>query len=138
MSQFDDLEEAPQPEGELLLKVVAAQGDTNLHRDIAASWVITQMEVAAELAATRLANGRTATVSVSGMDFLCPIRVGSLVQVHGALLETGKSSMRFKVEVWMLPLNERSSSNLYKVTEATFVMVALDDKGRIRSLPDNR
>lgn len=135
MTELDDLEDNPGPEGQLKLRLVATPQDTNLHGDISASWVVAKMEQAAELAAARLANGRTATVAVTSMDFLCPVRLGSLVQLHTRLLETGNSSMRFAVEVWILPPNEKDPNALYKVTEADFVMVALDEKGRIRTLP---
>lgn len=137
MNALDDLEDNPSPEGQLTLKVVAHPQATNLHGDIAASWVITQMEQAVELVAARLAKGRAATVAVTGMDFLCPVRTGSLVQIHTQLLETGTSSMRFQVEVWILPPNEKDPNSLYKVTEAHFVLVALDELGRIRSLPQH-
>ncbi|HKM14664.1 MAG TPA: hotdog domain-containing protein [Marinospirillum sp.] len=137
MIDHDDLEDTPGPEGQLSLKLVATPKDTNLHGDISAGWVVSQMEQAAELAAARLAKGRTATVALTSMDFLCPVRLGSLVQVHSQLLETGTSSMKINIEVWILPPNEKDPNSLYKVTEATFVMVALDDKGRIRTLPSN-
>ncbi|WP_416885816.1 acyl-CoA thioesterase [Marinospirillum sp.] len=137
MNALDDLEDNPGPEGQLTLKIVAHPQATNLHGDIAASWVITQMEQAVELVAARLAKGRAATVAVTSMDFLCPVRTGSLVQIHTQLLETGTSSMRFQVEVWILPPNEKDPNSLYKVTEANFVLVALDELGRIRSLPQH-
>lgn len=137
MTEHDDLEDTPGPEGQLTLKLVAMPKDTNLHGDISASWVVSQMEQAAEFTAARLAKGRTATVALSSLDFLCPVRLGSLVQVYSQLLETGTSSMKISVEVWILPPNEKDPTSLYKVTEATFVMVALDDKGRIRTLPGN-
>jgi len=135
MTELDDLEDNPGPEGQLTLKLVATPKDTNMHGDISAAWVVAQMEQAAELAAARLAKGRTATVALTRMDFLCPVRLGSLVQVHSQLVETGTSSMKISIEVWILPPNEKDPNSLYKVTEATFVMVALDDKGRIRTLP---
>jgi acyl-CoA thioesterase YciA len=37
--------------------------------------------------------------------------------------------------VWIRPPQERSPDERYKVTEARFVMVALDDNGRIRAVP---
>ncbi|MDX5432716.1 MAG: acyl-CoA thioesterase, partial [Halomonas sp.] len=37
-------------------------------------------------------------------------------------------------EVWIRQPHERETSELHKVTEARFVMVALDDKGRIRAV----
>lgn len=137
MTDLDDLDDNPGPDGDLVIKLVATAKDTNLHGDISGAWVVAQMEQAAELVAARLAKGRTATVAISELDFLCPVRLGSLVEVYVQVLETGTSSMRLVVETWILPPNEPDIDALYKVTEAEFVMVALDDKGRIRTLPKN-
>lgn len=132
-SFFDeDHEEIPQPEGELQLKVLAKPQETNLHGDISASWVIAQMEQAAEITASCLAQGRCVTVAVSATDFLCPVSLGSQVEVYAQLLAKGRSSITLGTEVWIsaTPYNEQR-----KVADAEFVMVALDNQGRIRQLP---
>jgi acyl-CoA thioesterase YciA len=78
--------------------------------------------------------GRTATVAIEAMDFLCPVRVGSMVNIFTEVREIGHSSGKVNVEVWIRPPHERDPEELYKVTEARFVMVALDDNGRIRAV----
>ena len=85
-------------------------------------------------AASCKANGRTATVSIESMDFLSPVRVGSMVNIFTEMRETGRSSMKIDVEVWCRFPQENDQHELQKVTEARFVMVALDDKGRIRAV----
>lgn len=133
-NQFDDTSEtAPQPEGELKLKLLALPQNANLHGDIAASWVIAQMEQAAELTAAQLAQGRTATVAISATDFLCPVKLGSQVEVYAKVLAKGTSSVKLLTEVWLATSAKISEQR--KVAEAEFVMVALDEIGRIRSLP---
>lgn len=135
MADFlDSQEDTPTPEGTLQLKVVALPKHTNLHGDISASWVLTQMEQAAELAATGIAQGRVVTVAVSATDFLCPVNLGSQVEVYSSLLNKGTSSITLTTEVWLTPANT-SQEEMYKVAEAEFVMVALDQEGRIRNLP---
>lgn len=129
-------DEVPTPNGTLTLKLIAQRHDTNLHGDISGGWLMHRMDEACELAAGRVANGRTATVSVEGLDFLSPVRVGSLVNIFTRVIEIGRSSIRLSVEVWVRPPLERNHSLLTKVTEACYVMVALDDNGRIRCVPE--
>jgi acyl-CoA thioesterase YciA len=57
-----------------------------------------------------------------------------MVNIYTTVCEIGHSSIRIDVEVWIRQPQERDSKELHKVTEATFVMVALDDKGRIRAV----
>ena len=128
-----DLDDVPAPQGQLTLKLLATRQDTNLYGDIPGGWLVRHMDQAAELAAGREAHGRTATVAIETMDFLCPVRVGSMVNIYTAVREIGHSSVKIDVEVWIRPPHDRSQE-LNKVTEARFVMVALDDNGRIRGV----
>jgi len=129
-----DIDDIPAPRGDLTLKRLASRQDTNLHGDIPGGWLIAKMDQAAEVAAGREARGRTATVAIEAMDFLCPVRVGSLVSIFTDVSEIGHSSIRIDVEVWIRAPHERDPDELHKVTEARFVMVALDDNGRIRAV----
>ncbi|SHK93718.1 acyl-CoA thioesterase [Halomonas caseinilytica] len=131
MSELDDI---PAPRGQLALKLTARRQDTNLHGDIPGGWLVGHMDQAAELTASREAHGRTATVAIEAMDFLCPVRVGSVVNIFTEIREIGRSSIKIDVEVWSHALQDRNPDELHKVTEARFVMVALDDKGRIRAV----
>lgn len=130
-----DLDDVPAPQGDLTLKVLTSRQETNAYGDIAGGWLVNQMDQAAELCAGRLAHGRTATVAIEAMDFLGPVRVGSVVNIFTLAREIGHSSIKIDVEVWIRPPHERNPDELYKVTEARFVMVALDDNGRIRAVP---
>lgn len=123
MTEVDDI---PTPRGQLALRMAATRAHTNAHGDIPAGWLISQMDHAAELTAGREAHGRTATVAVETMDFLCPVRVGSVISIYTEVGDIGHSSIKIDVEVW--------DDELHKVTEAHFVMVALDDNGRIRAV----
>ncbi|WP_447530389.1 MULTISPECIES: acyl-CoA thioesterase [unclassified Vreelandella] len=129
-----DLDDAPAPLGQLTLKLLASRQDTNLYGDIAGGWLVNQMDQAAELAAGREAGGRTATVAIESMDFLSPVRVGSMVSVYTQVQEIGHSSIKIDVEVWVRPPQGRTLEERQKVTEARFVVVALDDNGRIRAV----
>ncbi len=118
--------------GQLLLRTMALEKDTNQNRDIHAGWLVCQMDLAASSLAGSLARGRTATVSISKLDFISPVRVGAEVSFFGALKQVGNSSLHIAIEVWT---RDHHQKTLRKVTEGTFVLVAIDEAGRIRSLP---
>ncbi|MBK8971800.1 MAG: acyl-CoA thioesterase [Hahellaceae bacterium] len=118
--------------GELLLRIIALEKDTNQNRDIYAGWLVSQMDLAASSLAGRVAKGRTATVSISKLDFLSPVRVGAELSFFGQVQQMGNSSVHIQIEVWTRDHNQTDSR---KVTEGTFILVSIDEAGRIRSLP---
>lgn len=126
-----EIDDTPTPRGELALQTLAMPGDTNPSGDIFGGWLMSQMDLAGYITASRRANGRTATVAVTGMSFLTPVKVGSVVSCYTEILEVGRSSIRISVEVWINP-----HRNPVKVTEGEFVFVAIDDNGRTRAVPD--
>ncbi|MBB3048437.1 acyl-CoA thioesterase YciA [Litorivivens lipolytica] len=126
-----DIDDTPLPKGELALQTLAMPADTNPSGDIFGGWLMSQMDLAGFITASRRAQGRTATVAVTGMAFLTPVKVGSVVSCYTDILEVGRSSIRINVEVWINP-----HKNPVKVTEGEFVFVAIDDRGHTRVVPD--
>lgn len=118
--------------GELLLRTVALEKDSNQNRDIHAGWLVSQMDLAACSLAGRMAQGRTATVSISQLDFISPIRVGAEISCFGIVKSKGNSSLHIQIEVWT---RDHGQTSERKVTEGTFVLVSIEETGRIRSLP---
>ena len=103
--------------------------DTNANGDIFGGWLVSQMDLAAGIAASRIAKGRSVTVAINGMAFYTPVQVGSVVSCYTEVLEIGRSSMRINVEVW---ITRAGNFEQVKVTEGEFVFVSLDEKGRTR------
>ncbi len=127
-------EQDPNPEGELILRVIAHPRFTNALGDIYAGWLLDQMDQAAAQIAMKASGGRCATVSLDNVDFIAPVPVGSEVSTYGELEDVGRSSMQIRIEVW---ITEQGSES-YKSTETRFVFVAIDSNGRIRRVPGNR
>ena len=119
----------PKPEGELTLQTVAMPADTNPRGDIFAGWLVSQMDMAAAIAALKVTRGRVATVAIDSMHFLAAVQVGAVVSCHTKIREIGRTSIRINVEVW---INHRETFEPVKVTEADFVFVSIDEKGRTR------
>ncbi len=126
-----DLDEAPTPSGELALQTVAMPTDTNPRGDIFAGWLMSQMDLAAAIAATRITRDRIATVAVGGMNFMSPVHVGAVVSCYADVVNTGHSSINIHVEVW---INHKVTFEPIKVTEASFTFVAIDEHGRTRPI----
>lgn len=123
----------PKPTGDAALRTIAMPADTNPSGDIFGGWLMAQMDMAAGNAASKLAQGRCATVAVEGMAFLSPVSVGDEVSIWATLVRKGRTSMTFDVSAWRRP---RTGSACKPVTEAEFTFVALDENGRPRPLPD--
>lgn len=120
------------PSSEPVLRTIAMPADTNPSGDVFGGWIMSQMDMAAGNAASRLSKGRCATVAVEKMSFLSPVRVGDEVTVWATLVKRGRTSMTFDVETWRRP---RDSEFQACVTHALFTFVALDRAGRPRELP---
>jgi len=127
MNDSFDHDEAPSPNGELVLQTVAMPSDTNPRGDIFAGWVMSQMDMAASIVVTKITRSRVATVAVNGMDFMSPVHVGAVVSCYVQVSNMGRSSMTVNVEVWV---DHKVTFEPVKVTESEFVFVALDDQGR--------
>src|SRR4051794_41912798 len=54
------------------------------------------------ITATRHAEGRVVTASVSNIAFLRPVKVGDVVCCYTDIIRLGRSSMTLCVEVWVL------------------------------------
>ena len=120
------------PNGQLTLRTLAMPGDANAAGDIFGGWVMAQMDLAAGNVAARRARGRSATVAVDSFTFHQPVKVGDEVSVYARILREGRSSLHLHVEAWR---RSREADDRQKVTQATFIFVALDEKGRPRPLP---
>ncbi|SIQ01012.1 acyl-CoA thioesterase YciA [Aeromonas sp. RU39B] len=124
-----------QPDGELLLRTLAMPADTNANGDIFGGWIMSQMDIGGGILAKELAKGRICTVSVEGMTFHNPIKVGDVVCCYGRCQRIGRSSMQIKLEVWVKPVLRENEAQRYCVTEGVFNYVAIDDNGRPRPVP---
>ncbi len=118
------------PSGHPVIRTIAMPADTNPSGDIFGGWLMAQMDLAGGSAAARHARGRIVTVAVDSMTFLRPVKVGDEVSLFARVVGTGRSSIRIAVEAWRRPLLGEMS----KVTEATFVFVAIGADGRPRPL----
>lgn len=119
------------PTREAAIRVTAMPADTNANGDIFGGWLMSQMDMGAGLVAARLAKGRVATVAMDGMQFHQPVGVGDEVSVYCEVIKTGRTSITIATEAWR---RHRFEEVQFKVTEAVFTFVAIDDAGRPRAV----
>jgi acyl-CoA thioesterase YciA len=108
-------------------------GDANPSGDIFGGWVLSQMDIAAGIAAGACAMGRVATVAIDAMKFLRPVRIGDVLCVYAAVEKIGRTSMAIRLEAWAL--RDRVGAR-EKVTEGLFTFVAIDGQGRPRPVAE--
>ncbi|MCB1929717.1 MAG: acyl-CoA thioesterase [Rhodocyclaceae bacterium] len=106
--------------------------DANPAGDIFGGWLMAQMDLAAGNVAARRARCRCATVSVDRITFLRPVHVGDEVSLYAGIVSVGRTSMTIQVDAWR---RSRDGEEQVRVTDATFVFVALDQGGRPRLVP---
>ena len=120
-----DLERAP------VLRVVPGPSDINANGHIFGGWVLSQMDIAAGIVASRRARGPVATVAIEAMKLLAPIHLRDLISVYAAVERVGRTSMGVRIEV----IAERDfGATEVKVTEGLFTFVALDSDHRPRAI----
>lgn len=119
------------PGTELTLRTLAMPADANPAGDIFGGWVMSQMDLAAFVRANDIADGRTVTVAVREIVFKKPVKIGDTLCVYTALEKVGRTSVTLRVEAWTRKHKQHPRE---KVTDATFVMVAVDDDGNPREI----
>src|SRR5690348_9009103 len=114
------------PRGKLAIQIVAMPCDTNANGDIFGGWLVSHMDMAAGIEARLRAKSRAVTVAIDTLRFIKPVNVGDTVCCYADLVQVGRTSMKFLIEVWTLSLDH----DLIKVAEGLFSFVAIDEKGK--------
>lgn len=121
-----------EPVGDMILRTLAMPADTNPNGDIFGGWIMSQMDIAGGILAKEVARSRTVTVAADSITFFRPVHVGDVVCCYGKVVRTGTTSITINLEVWVKPaLNSGAGQDgHFKVTEAAFTYVAVDDEGK--------
>ena len=122
------------PCGDLCTRTLAMPADTNANGDIFGGWLLSQMDIAGGVAASKVAKSRTVTVSIDAMNFRKPVYVGDLVSVHANLVRVGRTSMTIHLEAWVV---RRKETKPILLTDGNFTYVAIDEEGRPQAIQRN-
>jgi acyl-CoA thioesterase YciA len=118
-----------EPDRNPILRVMPGPTDINANGHIFGGWVLSQMDIAAGIAASRRAKGPVATIAVEAMKFIAPIHLRDLISVYAHVERVGRTSMGVRIEV--IAHRDLGTTEV-KVTEGLFTFVALDASHRPR------
>lgn len=115
------------------VRTVPMPSDANANGDIFGGWVLSQMDIAGGVLASDRAQGRVVTIAIEAMRFHKPIAVGDVVSLYAKIIKVGRTSITVHLETLA---RRNSSAQEVKVTEGTFVYVAISRDGKPRLLPN--
>jgi acyl-CoA thioesterase YciA len=127
-------DDRPTSQRDPILRTIPRPADINGNGDIFGGWVLSQMDMAGGILAARVAKGRTATVAITAMTFVQPIKVGDLVSIYGEVTRIGRTSITIALET---VVQRQLDPTAIRVTHGTFVFVAIDDDGKPRAVPQS-
>ena len=107
--------------------------DANFHGDIFGGWIMSHVDIAGAIPASRRARGRVATVAVNSFIFKEPVLIGDVVSLFAEITRVGRTSITVAVEVYA----ERNPGKeiTVKVTEASLTYVAVGPDRKPREVP---
>ena len=124
------------PNRHATLRLVPMPKDTNAAGDIFGGWIMSQVDIAGSIAASRRAKGRTATVAVNAFSFKAPVYVNDVVSFYAEVVKVGTTSLTVNVEVYVeRGLRWSKPGEVVKVTEAVLTYVAIDENRQKRPVP---
>lgn len=124
-------ETEPAPRGEPILRVVPRPGDINANGHIFGGWVLSQMDIAAGIVASREAKGAVATVAIEAMAFIAPVLLHDVISIYARIVRRGRTSMGIAIDV--IASRDGGTSEV-QVTRGLFTFVALDENHRPRPI----
>jgi len=110
------------------LRITMLPRDTNAHGTIFGGVILSHIDLAGGIAASRQASRNFVTRAMRGVEFIAPVYVGDVVSFYTSVLREGTTSITIKVSVEA----ERGKEprQRVKVTEAEVSYVAVDEMGR--------
>lgn len=118
--------------GEVVLRLVPHLTDINANGHIFGGWVLSQMDIAGGIVASRIAQGAVATVAIESMTFITPILLGDVVSVYAKEERRGRTSVAIRIDV---VATRGIAMDEVVLTSGVYTFVALDNQHRPRPLP---
>jgi acyl-CoA thioesterase YciA len=114
------------------LRVTMLPRDTNARGTIFGGVILSHIDMAGAVAASRQAQRNFVTRAMHAVEFIAPVYVGDVVSFYTAVVREGRTSITIKVDVEA----ERSKEprKCVKVTEAEIVYVSVDENGAATSI----
>ncbi|HEY7221776.1 MAG TPA: acyl-CoA thioesterase [Candidatus Binatia bacterium] len=110
------------------LRITMLPRDTNAHGTIFGGVILSHIDLAGGVAASRQAARNFVTRAMREVEFIAPVYVGDVVSFYTSVVRRGTTSITVKVSVEA----ERAKDPRHrvKVTEAEVIYVAVDEAGK--------
>jgi acyl-CoA thioesterase YciA len=116
---------------EPILRVKTLPNDANRTGDIFGGWLMSNIDIAGAILATKKTKGPVVTVAVKELIFLKPLFIYNLVSFYGDIVTIGRTSITIKIDVYSERLTQ---ADFEKVSEAILVYVAVSEPGKKREI----
>jgi acyl-CoA thioesterase YciA len=113
---------------EATLRVTMLPRDTNAHGTIFGGVILSHIDLAGGIAASRQAPRNFVTRAMREVGFIAPVYVGDVVSFYTSVVREGKTSLTIEILVEAERFGE--SGKPVRVTEAEVIYVAVDEKGK--------
>jgi acyl-CoA thioesterase YciA len=110
------------------LRVTMLPRDTNARGTIFGGVILSHIDLAGAVAASRQALHNFVTRAMREVGFIAPVYVGDVVSFYTTVLHEGRTSLTIRVEVEAERAKE--PERRVRVTEAEVVYVAIDEDGK--------
>lgn len=126
-------DQRPMSQSRTIQSKLVLPADTNHLETIFGGHVLAYIDEIGAIAAMKHCNEITVTASIDSVDFLSPARLGDVLELEAVVTSTGRSSMEVFVKVHSMDLikNEKRLT-----TQSFLTMVAMDQNGRSKPVPD--
>jgi acyl-CoA hydrolase len=126
MNPTDPLAPRPVRESQSEMVEIVLPNDANPLNALLGGRLMHWIDMAGAMAAHRHARSYVVTASVDHIDFLVPVRVGSLVVLRSSVNRVFRTSMEVGVKVWV---EDYIQDKRQHVASAHLTFVAIDGKG---------
>lgn len=115
------------PAEHAILRIVARPTDVNAEGDIFGGWLMSQVDIAGSIVATRHVQGHVVTVAVNNFRFIRPVLVSDIVSFYAKVDRVGTTSITIVIDVY-IERRSRYDELVDKVAEAEFVYVHINEQ----------
>ena len=114
------------------LRVTMLPRDTNAHGTIFGGVILSYIDLAGAVAASRQSPKNFVTRAMHEVEFIAPVYIGDVVSFYTSVLREGKTSITIRVQVEAERAKDPRKS--VRVTAAEVVYVAIDEDGKTTSV----
>jgi acyl-CoA thioesterase YciA len=107
------------------IRVVLQPKDTNKHGTIFGGVILSYIDLAGAVEATKTTNQRIVTAGMKEVDFKAPVFVGEVVSFYTKTTRIGRTSISVRVDV-----ESTRGHKVMHVTSAELTFVCLDDQSK--------